>query len=396
MRPTTTFFLLASITTAFMASSSAPTPLYALYQAQWGFSAATIAVIFGVYALAVLLALLVAGRLSDHVGRRPVLLVATAAQAATMLLFVVADGLATLLAARVVQGLITGAAMGAVGAGLLDLDKQRGSVANAVAPPIGTASGAMLAGLMVQGLPMPTQLVYLVLAGVFLAQFVGVWRMSETVVPRAGAWASLRPTMRVPVAARASMMLAIPVLVATWALAGFYASLAPAVAKGMLGSESSLLGGLMLFVLGVSASIAILVLHRREPQWLLRVGSGALIAGVFITIAAMSRHDVVTFFVGSAIAGAGFGAGFQGAIRSVVSVVAPHERAGVLSVAYIVSYLAMGLPAIIAGSMVTHGAPLLLVARDFGVVVMALAAIALAGSLSVTAPRELWRRRTAE
>ena len=396
MRPTTTFYLLASITTAFMASSSAPTPLYALYQAQWGFSAATIGVIFGVYALAVLLALLVAGRLSDHVGRRPVLLFATAAQAATMLLFVAADGLATLLVARVIQGLITGAAMGAVGAGLLDLDKQRGTVANAVAPPVGTASGAMLSGILVQALPMPTHLVYLVLAGVFMAQFVGVWRMSETSTPRAGAWASLRPTMRVPAAARASMLVAIPVLVATWALAGFYASLAPAVVKGMLGSESPVVGGLMLFVLGVSASIAILLLHRREPQWLLRVGSGALIAGVFVTIAAMARHDIALFFIGSAVAGAGFGAGFQGAVRSVVSVVAPHERAGVLSVAYIVSYLAMGLPAIIAGSLVTHGAHLLLVARDFGIVVMALAAIALAASLSAVAPRELWRRRTAE
>jgi MFS family permease len=64
----------ASITVSFLAASSAPTPLYATYQAAWGFSALTTTVVFGVYAIAFLAALLTAGRLSDHIGRRPVLL----------------------------------------------------------------------------------------------------------------------------------------------------------------------------------------------------------------------------------------------------------------------------------------------------------------------------------
>ena len=66
------FYLLASITISFLAGSSAPTPLYALYQAKWGFSPITVTIIFGIYALSVLTALLFVGRLSDHLGRRPV------------------------------------------------------------------------------------------------------------------------------------------------------------------------------------------------------------------------------------------------------------------------------------------------------------------------------------
>src|SRR5260221_13134418 len=143
------FLLLASITVSFLAGSSAPTPLYPLYMAQWGLRPLTITVIFGIYALAVLLALLVAGRLSDHLGRRPVLLTAALAQAATMVLFATATSLAGLLFARVVQGLTTGAAIGAVGAAMIDLDKARGTVANAVAPPFGTALGGILAGVLV-------------------------------------------------------------------------------------------------------------------------------------------------------------------------------------------------------------------------------------------------------
>src|SRR5271168_2087229 len=99
-----TFFLLASITVSFLASSSAPTPLYSIYQAQWGFSPITVTVIFGIYAVSVLAALLFVGRLSDHLGRRPVLIAATAVQAATMMIFATASGVGDLVLARIIQG----------------------------------------------------------------------------------------------------------------------------------------------------------------------------------------------------------------------------------------------------------------------------------------------------
>src|SRR5436189_5055043 len=95
LSPNTAFFLMASITVAFMAGASAPMPLYSTYQAEWGFSSLTITVIFAVYALAVLAALLVFGRLSDHIGRRPVLFASIAVQVFTMWLFAHADGLGT-------------------------------------------------------------------------------------------------------------------------------------------------------------------------------------------------------------------------------------------------------------------------------------------------------------
>src|ERR1700727_1122374 len=130
LSPTVSFGLLTSILVMLLASSSAPTPLYATYQAQWGFSAITITVIFGVYAVAVLLSLLVFGALSDHVGRRPVLLAALVIQAGVMLVFAFAGGVEVLLVARVLQGLATGAALGAIGAGLVDLHPGRGPVAD--------------------------------------------------------------------------------------------------------------------------------------------------------------------------------------------------------------------------------------------------------------------------
>ena len=376
------FYLQASIVVFFLAASSAPTPLYAVYQREWGFSPITTTVVFGVYALAVLAALLTVGSVSDHVGRRPVLLVALAMQAVAMVVLTTAGGVPELLLARVVQGLSTGAAMGAVGAGMLDLDKTKGTIANAVAPMTGTATGGILSGLLVQYLPAPTHLVFLLLLAVFGLQFAGVLAMRETTAPTPGALASLRPRVGVPRTAVRPFLVAVPVLVAVWALAGFYGSVGPAVVRQVTGSNSLLLGGLALFVLAGGGAVTVLVLRPSGPRPVMTVGTVALLIGVGVTLVAVDLRSTVAFFVGTAIAGIGFGAGFQGAVRTVVPLAAPHERSGLLSTMYVVSYLAMGLPAVVGGFLVVHGGGLLSTTYEYGVAVMALAALAFLGLLT--------------
>ena len=376
MRPQASFYLLASITISFLAGSAAPTPLYPLYQSLWGLSPLMITVVFGVYALAVLTGLLIAGRMSDHLGRRPVLITATIAQAVVMLMFATAAGAAGLVAARVVQGLTTGAALSAVGAAMIDLNKVRGTMANALAPPFGSALGGIIAGFFVQFLPAPTHLVYAALAAVFVAQSVGLMLMKEPITPRPGVWQSLAPQLALPAAAREPLLLAVPVLIAVWALGGLYACLGPMLVRAMLGSNEPLLGGLSLFVLAASGGVAVLLLQDLEARRMMVLGALCLGVGIGIVMWAMSLDSIGLFFAGTAVAGVGFGTGFQGAVRSVVSVVGPHERAGTLSIVFIVSYISMGVPAIIAGAAVRHG-NLLATAQVFGAVVMALAAAAL-------------------
>ncbi len=377
----TALYLQASITVSLLAGSTAPSPLYAIYRSQWGFTPTMMTVIFGVYALAVLAALLVAGRLSDHVGRRPVQLSALAVQIATMALFAQASSLGDLLVARVLQGLSAGAAIAAVGAGMLDIDKTRGMIANSLAPPIGTAAGAVLSGIFVQYLPHPTQLVYVVMAAVFLVQGVVVYLMPETHAPRPGALASLRPHLRLPPAIRESLVLAAPALVATWALAGFYASLGPSLMRDMLGS-STFVASLSLFVLAASAALATLAMRNMPTATLARIGAISLAAGVAGVIASSSLHSTPLFLAATAVAGAGFGAGFQGALRSVVANLLAHERAGAMSIALVMSYLAMGLPAIAAGYLVTRQGDLVATAREFGALVIVLALVSLSATFS--------------
>ena len=390
LSPTAAFYLQASLIVFFLAGSSAPTPLYPLYQAAWGFSPVMVTVVFGIYALAVLATLLVFGRLSDYVGRRPVLLVATLLQALTMAIFATAHGLGALLVARIVQGLSTGAAAGAVGAGMLDLDRAKGTIANAVGPMIGTATGALLSGLMVTYLPAPTVLVYVVLGLIFLAQAIGVGLMPESVTPRPGALATLRPRFDLPPQSRTPMLLAVPALVAAWALVGFYGSLGPTLTRKLLGSTSPAPGGLILFVMAASGALAVLATHRRSPRFMTIVGTSVLMAGVAVTLLAVGHASAALLFIGAAIAGAGFGNAFQGAIRGVILPAPAHQRAGVLSILYVVAYLAMGSPALLAGLGVVHGGGLLATTREYGLAVIALAAAALVGTLlrkPATAPK---------
>jgi MFS family permease len=379
-------YLLASLIVTLLAASAAPTPLYAIYQARWGFTPITTTIVFGVYAVAVLASLLTLGKLSDHIGRRPVLLAAITVQTAALLVFTTASGVPELLIARVVQGLATGAALGAIGAGLLDLDRERGTFANSVAPGVGTGSGVLLSALAVRYLPAPTHLIYLALVGVFVLQAAGIVLMRETVSRTPGALASLRPEIRLPRTLRGPVMVATPVLFAVWAMGGLYAALGPALVDSLTGSLDVVLGGLSLFVLTLTAVISIVVLRTAAARTVMLTGILTLIIGAAVTMLALTIKSTPVFFLGTAISGVGFGSGFQGGIRTVVPLAAAHERAGVLSLVYIVSYLGLGLPAVVAGFVIVHGAGLTDTAIYYGGAVILLAALALVGLLRVRTP----------
>jgi len=370
--------LLASLIVSLLAASSAPTPLYAVYQQRWGFSPITTTIVYGVYALTVLASLLTLGRLSDYVGRRPVLLTALAVQVAAMVVFATAGGVGGLLVARVIQGLSTGAALGAIGAAMLDIDTERGALANAMSPGLGSGSGALLSALLVQYLPAPTHLVYLALIGVFAVQAAGVALLRETVTASRVPAAALVPEVRLPRSVRGPVVAAAPVVFAAWALGGLYGALGPALVHALTGSASVVLGGGSLTLLTVTAVISVYVLRRAPARRVMLTGIAALVAGVAITLVALGTGSAALFFAGTAVSGIGFGSGFQGGIRTVVPAAAPHERAGVLSLLFTVSYLGLGVPAVAAGFLAVHGAGLTGAARDYGVALIVLAAFAFA------------------
>ena len=334
---------------AFFAASAAPTPLYRLYQEVWAISPLLITLIFAIYAFSLLAALLLVGSISDHVGRRPAIAVALAVQAVALLLFIFAENVWFLLAARLVQGFATGAAAAALGAALADADAKRGPIVNSLSPLLGMTVGALVTGALVEYGPQPMRLVYGLLLIVVAVQFALVRSMPETASLRPGLAASLKPQVRVPVAARRAMAIIAPINIALWVLGGFYLSLMPSLIARATGHDSQMLGGAVVAALMLSGAVAVFSLRQLPPARILSLGAPAIFAGILTLVAGVHTGSVPVLFLGTVIAGIGFGASFLGCLGTVIPLAPADQRAELLSAFYVESYLAFSVPAIVAG-----------------------------------------------
>jgi hypothetical protein len=276
---------------------------------------------------------------------------------------------------------------------LLDL-RPRSALApllSSVSPNVGLATGALLTAVLVQYGPVPTDLVWYLLLAAFAAAFVLLIAMPESGTMRPGALASLRPNVSVPRPARGAFARAVPALVAVWALGGFYLSLGPNLAAQLSGSHNLLWGGAVVFLLtGVGAATALAVRNVRPAEVMLG-GCLALMAGAGVTIAAIETGSAAVLLLGTGLAGAGFGPAFLGAYRTVVALAAPADRAGLIAAIFSVSYLSMGLPALIAGIVDTqvglHSTALVYSAAVTGLAGVAASTFLLGGRPRTSAPQ---------
>ncbi|RZT87182.1 putative MFS family arabinose efflux permease [Pseudonocardia sediminis] len=381
------FVAVAATFVWFLAASSAPSPLYVVYQERFAFTEFTLTLVFAVYVLALIAALLVVGALSDHVGRRPVILGAIALEIVALLLFLLADGVGMLLVARIVQGVATGAATATLPATLVDLDpphaRGRAGLINGVAPLGGLGLGALGCGALVELAPAPTQLVWaILLAGMVLAGLVAAL-MPETITRRPGALASLRPRVGVPVRIRAEFLAIVPVLLASWALGGLYLSLGPSVAAGLFDLRNHLVGGLVVTMLCGTGALTAFLLRGREPGRVLPAAAAGLALGTAVTLVGIALAGpgsgaaaTIVAGAGTLVAGVGFGAAAFGTFGTLARIAAPHERGELFAATYTLAYLAFSIPAVIAGVSAT-AVGLRITAEVYGLVVVLLALSAL-------------------
>jgi MFS family permease len=353
------FWLMAVALPMLMASSVAPSPVYVVYQEQWGFSAATLTLVYAVYMAPLVLALLTVGGLSDIIGRRPVVTISLLVQAMSMLVFVTASGVEGLVVARVLQGLATGAAMGAVTSGLFDLAPPRrrhlGALLNGIGPAIGIGIGASGSGLLVEFAPGPTVTVYLALAAVFVVLAVAAALRLEPATRPNGRRVSLWPRISIPVPARRGFLLLLPGVVASAAVGGLYNSLAGSLSVEVLGESSKAVGGFAIAVLQVAAvGTSALTRPGAVPNRLVLWGSIALAAGVSLIAVALFLGSTPVFFAGTALAGAGYGALYLGAVRMVALMAPPGQRAEPLAALNVVNYLSLSVPTLVAGTAIAR------------------------------------------
>lgn len=365
---------------AMMIGASAPSPFYPVLAQDIGFDSVVISAVFAVYAIALLLTLLSAGSLSDHIGRRPVAITGLLLLAASMLLFWHADTVATLMLARILQGVASGALISTLSASALDLaPKGRAGIAalwNALSPGIGLALGALISGIAldVTGEPLldvflPLSVIYVVLAGLVLLT-------PETAPLRPGVLASLSFTLSIPSVIRADFWRGAPAIIAGWATGGLFLSLGATIVRTELGGEAHIWQGLSVAMLAGVGAIAAFAMRRRSPRTTVIFGTAALATGTALSLVALGFESLPFYLAATAITGMGFGTAFAGVVGSLAPRIPATQRADTFAVIYLLAYLAFGVPAVIAGILVgSFGLEAVVI--GYGVIVIALAATAL-------------------
>ncbi|KQQ08496.1 MFS transporter [Rathayibacter sp. Leaf296] len=380
-------------------SSALPSPLYPVYAATWNLSPLLLTGAFAVYVVGLLLALLCAGSLSDFVGRKPVLIVGTLGAVLSMVIFVLADGYAALMIGRAVQGLSVGLLLGTLGATLLDHSLERrpalAGVLNGVTPPTALGAGALSSGVLVEWAPAPEQLIYIVFGASLLVVAVLLLLIPETVERQPGAVRSLVPTMAVPADSQRLLRDVSGALIASWALAGLYLSLVPSLLTGVFDVHSHFAAGGVIAVFAGCGAVTGFALQRMDPRRELIIGLVALIVGPVVSVISVLSGGLPGVIVGTAIAGIGFGAGFQSGLRMLLATAASEHRAGLLSTIYVISYLAFGLPSVVAG-IVDPYTGLVAAFTGYGVLVVAAALVALILQLRSSDPVEAEAAETVE
>lgn len=339
----------ATAAVSFSATSSAPTPLYHVYQETLGLSPLWVTVIFASYAFAMLAAFLTVARLSDYIGRKPMIFAALALNAVALLVFITAGNAPELVLARVIQGVATGIGMTTLGAAILDTDKVNGSLYNSVTAFIGLMLGSLVGGALVAWAPLPTQLIYMVLLVVTLAEIAMLAITPETSTTRPGALDALKPHVTVPKAVVPVMLKLLPLNVAGWALGGFYLSLMPTLVAVATRISSPFVGSAVVSSLMLTAAVVVFALRKLPPVRLLTIGMSGLGLGIAVTLGGLALQSAPVMILGTVIAGVGFGTSYAGNLRTLLPLAAEHERAGLLAAYFVVSYVSFAVPSIAAG-----------------------------------------------
>ena len=356
-RSSLAFPLLAYAFTAIMLGTTMPTPMYALYGEKLHFEVLTTTVIFATYAGGVLAALVLFGRWSDVIGRRPILLAGTAFALASAIVFLFADSVGVLLVGRVLSGLSAGLFTGTATVAVLESaapEKRDRAAAVATAANIGGLGlGPLLAGLLVQYAPYPLHLSVAVHIVLVVLAAVGVLIAPET-SPRTGTLGLQR--LSVPAQVRPVFITAATAAFAGFAVIGLFNSGAPAVLSEVMGNTNHAVAGAVVCLTLAASAAAQLVAGRIPAQRAVAAGCATLVVGMAILAVALHFSSLPALIVAAVVAGVGQGVSFSRGLAAVAEQSPPDRRAEVSSTYFVVAYVAISLPVVGEG----------LAARDWG------------------------------
>lgn len=330
-----------------------PTPMYVLYQNEFGFSTLMITIIFATYGAGVVAALLLCGHLSDQVGRRRVLLPGLALSAASSLLFLFADSTPWLFPARLLSGLSAGLITGTATAAILDLGDSnnpgRSTMTATVTQIAGLGLGPLLGGLAGDYLPHPLRLPFIIDIALLLLMMAGLWAMPEpSSAPRRPARLTLTPA-HIPAPMRAVFLRSSVAGFAGFAVLGLFTAIAPSFLRDLLGHKSLTLAGAVICAVFYASAFGQIVLVPLAKAHALALGCAGLVAGMLGLAAGFATSSFTVTLLSGLLAGLGQGMSFRSSLADVNAHSPRLRRADIASTYFVILYVALALPVVGVG-----------------------------------------------
>lgn len=338
--------------------SGFPSPLSSLYGQGWGLSPTQLCVVFSIYVVGLLLALLTTGSLAQHIGRRPVIMGALALGTVAMAMDFTAQNLLMLVIARILQGVAAGLGLGSLGAAMQNYAPSwrqgHAAMLNGALPPLALGTGALVSGGIAHLSHGSEHLPYLLILVCFVVAFIASMFIHEVHPRRAGHWQSLRPSLRVPREIHGRFFTVLGAMSAGWGLTGFFLGIGPSLAYTLFHLESPAWSGLASFSMTATAAVAGFISFRGNHFKVVILGAIAIICGSALIASALWNENLFLYFAGSVIGGIGFGCGFQAGLRNIVDVVPHAQRRSTLSAVYVASYFMFGAPTLASGILLAR------------------------------------------
>ncbi|WGR74002.1 MULTISPECIES: MFS transporter [unclassified Bradyrhizobium] len=344
---------------ALFAGSTIATPLYVIYKQQFGFSQITLTLIYAVYVVGNLTALLVFGRISDEIGRRRAAAIAMGIAIVGALVFLLARGVASLYVARVLSGLAIGIGAGTGTAWLAELiaeqDRSRATVIATVANFTGLGLGALVAGLLAEYVALPLRIPFVA----YLATLVVVAALlafaRETVERPLGTFArvSIRPRASVPSSIRSRFVAPAVTGFGAMALVAFFAALAPSVLANELHEASHAVAGAIFLELAAAVALVIALTRSLSSRTAMLWSLGLMLPSLALLVIAQFMESLGIMIAATAICGVAAGLGYRGSLQVVNQIAPDDRRAEVVSAYFICCFLGNALPVIGIGILST-------------------------------------------
>lgn len=341
------FPLLAYAFAAIMLGTTMPTPMYALYAEQMDFGVLTTTVIYAMYAGGVLFALLVFGRWSDAIGRRPILLAGVVAAVLSAAVFLTADSVAVLSIGRVLSGLSAGLFTGTATAAVIEAAppnwRARAAAVATIANIGGLGAGPVVAGLLVQYAPEPLRLSFALHIVLALLAGAAVLIAPET-SERSGRIGIQR--LSVPAEVRTVFVIAAIAGFAGFAVTGLFMAVAPSFVADVAGIDNSAVAGLVASSIFIASAVTQVAVGGMEPQRAVAVGCAILIAGMVILAVALGMSSFLGLIRAGLVSGVGHGIAFSRGLAAIAENTPADRRAEVNSTYFVIGYVAISVPVV--------------------------------------------------